>query len=115
MAGGAGDDTYLVDNVADTVTEAVNEGTDTIETSVTYALPANVENLNLTGTADDQRDGERGEQHPDRERRGEPARRRGGHRHYGGRRRATTSTWWTTPRTRSRRRRTAESIPSWLR
>ena len=30
MVGGAGDDTYLVNNVGDTVTELADEGTDTI-------------------------------------------------------------------------------------
>lgn len=50
MAGGAGDDTYIVDNVADTVLESVNEGTDAIESSVTYVLSPNVERLTLTGS-----------------------------------------------------------------
>jgi Ca2+-binding RTX toxin-like protein len=50
MTGGAGDDTYVVDNVADLVTEAASEGLDTIETDVTYVLPANVERLTLTGS-----------------------------------------------------------------
>ena len=51
MAGGLGDDRYVVDNAADTVTEALNAGTDTVLASVTYSLSANVENLALTGTA----------------------------------------------------------------
>ena len=38
MAGGAGNDTYIVDNVGDVVTEALNEGTDTVQSSITYAL-----------------------------------------------------------------------------
>ena len=50
MSGGAGDDIYVVDNVGDIVTEALNEGTDTAQSSVTYTLSANVENLTLTGT-----------------------------------------------------------------
>jgi Ca2+-binding RTX toxin-like protein len=51
MSGGVGDDTYIVDNVGDVVTEAFNEGTDTIQSSVTYTLSANVEKLTLTGTS----------------------------------------------------------------
>ena len=50
MIGGAGNDTYVVDNTADVVTELVGEGTDLVQTSVTFALAANVENLTLTGT-----------------------------------------------------------------
>ena len=50
MSGGAGSDTYVVDNIGDTVTENLNEGTDLIQSAVTYTLAANVENLTLTGT-----------------------------------------------------------------
>jgi Ca2+-binding RTX toxin-like protein len=51
MAGGAGNDTYLVDNTADTITEAALEGTDSVTASVSYTLSANVENLTLAGAA----------------------------------------------------------------
>jgi Ca2+-binding RTX toxin-like protein len=49
MAGGLGNDVYIVDNPGDVVIENPNEGTDTIFSSVSYTLPANVENLTLTG------------------------------------------------------------------
>ncbi|HNG77956.1 MAG TPA: Calx-beta domain-containing protein, partial [Burkholderiaceae bacterium] len=45
MVGGAGDDTYAVDDAADVVTENLGEGSDTVNSSVTYTLSANVENL----------------------------------------------------------------------
>lgn len=51
MLGGAGDDIYVVDNAADLVTEYANEGSDLVQSSVTYALASNIENLTLTGTA----------------------------------------------------------------
>ena len=50
LAGGAGDDTYLVDNTSDVVSEEASEGTDTVQSSVTYTLATNIENLLLTGT-----------------------------------------------------------------
>jgi Ca2+-binding RTX toxin-like protein len=50
MIGGTGNDIYIVDNVADVVTEASGEGTDEVRSSVSYTLSANVENLTLTGT-----------------------------------------------------------------
>ncbi|MDH2484722.1 putative Ig domain-containing protein [Acinetobacter baumannii] len=50
MYGGKGDDTYIVDSTADVISESVNEGTDTVQSSVTYTLVNNVENLTLTGT-----------------------------------------------------------------
>ncbi|MFN7281911.1 MAG: lectin-like protein, partial [Dolichospermum sp.] len=51
LIGGKGDDTYIVDSTTDAVIENANEGTDTIQSSVTLTLATNVENLTLTGTA----------------------------------------------------------------
>lgn len=50
MAGGDGSDTYTVDNVGDVVTEtnaAVAGGIDLVNTSVSFTLGANVENLSI--------------------------------------------------------------------
>jgi YD repeat-containing protein len=51
LRGGDGDDTFVVDNTKDIVIEESNQGYDRIESSVTYTLPANVEAIALTGTA----------------------------------------------------------------
>ena len=51
MIGGAGDDIYFVDNAGDVVTEASGEGFDSIGSSITRTLDANVENLGLLGAA----------------------------------------------------------------
>lgn len=50
MEGGADDDIYIVDDSADTVVEALNAGTDLVETSVTHSLDDHVDNLTLTGS-----------------------------------------------------------------
>ena len=51
LIGGTGDDRYVVDNTGDIVIENAGEGIDSVSSSVTYTLTANVENLTLTGTA----------------------------------------------------------------
>ena len=47
MIGTAGNDTFTVDNIQDTVTESANQGIDTIQSVVSYTLPNNVERLTL--------------------------------------------------------------------
>ena len=48
MAGGLGNDVYVVDSASDVVTEAASAGTDTVQSTVTWTLGANLENLTLT-------------------------------------------------------------------
>jgi Ca2+-binding RTX toxin-like protein len=51
MSGGAGNDTYFIDDTADLVFENANEGSDAAFATVNYALTANVETLVLQGSA----------------------------------------------------------------
>ena len=51
LAGGLGDDTYIVNDSHVTVTEAAGEGTDLVLAGIAYTLQDNVENLTLTGAA----------------------------------------------------------------
>ena len=46
MFGGVGNDIYVVDNVNDVVTESAGEGTDLIQSSVSYTTSSNVEKSN---------------------------------------------------------------------
>ncbi|GBE75901.1 hypothetical protein myaer87_31280 [Microcystis aeruginosa NIES-87] len=50
LVGGLGNDTYQIDTTTDTITENANQGTDTVQSSVTYTLGNNLENVTLTGT-----------------------------------------------------------------
>jgi Ca2+-binding RTX toxin-like protein len=52
LVGGIGNDTYVVDTTTDVIVENANEGSDTVQSTVTYSLVniANVENLTLTGS-----------------------------------------------------------------
>ena len=51
MIGGLGNDTYYVDNAGDKISENLDEGTDTVISSVNYTLAPNAENLTITGSA----------------------------------------------------------------
>lgn len=51
MTGGSGNDTYVVDSTSDVVNENASEGTDLVQSSVTFTLATNVENLTLTGSS----------------------------------------------------------------
>jgi Ca2+-binding RTX toxin-like protein len=49
QTGGSGDDVFTIDNPSDVIVEQAGGGTDTARSAVSYTLPANVENLELTG------------------------------------------------------------------
>jgi Ca2+-binding RTX toxin-like protein len=50
LIGGAGDENYFVDDSGDLVTELAGEGADQVNSSASFTLSANVENLTLTGS-----------------------------------------------------------------
>ncbi|WP_325170072.1 putative Ig domain-containing protein [Noviherbaspirillum pedocola] len=51
LVGGDGDDIYVVDDSGDRIVEAANEGVDLVRSSISFALGAHLENLQLTGKA----------------------------------------------------------------
>lgn len=51
MRGRGGSDVYIVDNIGDLVIELSGQGTDTVQASIDYVAPDNVEHITLTGNA----------------------------------------------------------------
>ena len=45
MIGGEGDDFYIVEDAGDVTTEIADEGDDSVQTTITFALGANIEKL----------------------------------------------------------------------
>lgn len=52
LIGGSGNDTYKVYGESETITELANGGTDTVISTDSFTLGANLENLTLAGTSD---------------------------------------------------------------
>ncbi|MDB9535207.1 DUF4347 domain-containing protein [Dolichospermum planctonicum CS-1226] len=50
LIGGKGNDTFVVDDIGDIIAEGLNGGIDTVESSITWTLKTNLENLTLQGT-----------------------------------------------------------------
>ncbi|BDI17424.1 hypothetical protein ANSO36C_32260 [Nostoc cf. commune SO-36] len=50
LDGGVGNDIYTVDNVNDSIIEGLDAGTDLVNSSITWVLGNNLENLTLTGS-----------------------------------------------------------------
>lgn len=50
LIGGAGNDNYSVDTSGDVITEADNAGNDTVQTTISYSLSDNLENITLMGS-----------------------------------------------------------------
>lgn len=64
MFGGLGSDLFIVDNVGDIVVEVPSPFSgdiDTVRSSVSFSAPVNVENIHLTGTADNDATGNSGD------------------------------------------------------
>ena len=51
LVGGSGNDTYYVDNASDVIVESFKQGFDRVVSSIDYTLGANVEHLQLIGSA----------------------------------------------------------------
>jgi len=52
MTGGTGNDIYYVDSTGDSIVESAGEGADSVRTTITWSLGANLESLQLLGSGD---------------------------------------------------------------
>ncbi|MFZ6654757.1 hypothetical protein [Undibacterium sp. TJN19] len=51
LVGGTGSNVFVINNASDVITQAANANTNLVQTSVSYTLPANVQNITGTGSA----------------------------------------------------------------
>jgi trimeric autotransporter adhesin len=51
LVGGSGADLFIISTTSDTVSVGTTHGSDTVQSSISYTLPANVTSLTLTGSA----------------------------------------------------------------
>jgi hypothetical protein len=51
LIGGKGNDIFVIDNIGDIIGEGLNGGIDTVQSSLSWTLKANLENLTLIGTS----------------------------------------------------------------
>ncbi len=63
LVGGLGDDIYVVDAAGDVITEAAGEGTDSVQSSITYVAWCNAREPDADGHGGDQRHRQHPQQH----------------------------------------------------
>src|SRR5262249_28460461 len=63
MSGGARNDTYVVDNAKDVIIETAGQGHDIVDSSITYILVGDLEDLQLIGSGAINGTGDAGDNH----------------------------------------------------